>query len=192
MQNSGILKKTKDNNGIMGMVTFRNFVIDSERAKEIDNELQKRNISKERYFELVTELEKICKVKKVTKKNLVVLSGRSIFARLLVGDTTYSGEVTHGALGDDNTAVNASDTTLVNEVARKPYAVRSRTNAQVSLDFYYSKSDTDGTYEEFGLFIDGTATADSGQLFNRVLTGGWNKSSSEAMTVSIQIDINAA
>jgi hypothetical protein len=42
------------------------------------------------------------------------------------------------------------------------------------------------------MFIDGDAAADSGQLFNHALTGGWTKTDTEAMTVSVQININAS
>jgi hypothetical protein len=54
---------------------------------------------------------------------------------------------------------------------------------------FYSKADTNGTYQEFGTFIDGSASANSGQLFTRMLTGGWTKTSSESMTVSAQYTI---
>ena len=194
MEGVNTLKKNaSEKSGIQGIVTFTKYKIVGKRAEEIDKELKTAtNISQARYNELVRELNELCEVTAVRKENLCVLSGRSIFARLLVGDTTYTGEINYGALGSNSTAVDASDTTLNTEVARKLYATRVRSGAQVTLDFYYSKSDTNGTYEEFGCFIDGSASADSGQLFNRLLTGGWTKSASEAMTVSVQININAA
>ena len=65
--------------------------------------------------------------------------------------------------------------------------------ASTDFDFFFSQLDTSGTYEEFGMFIDGDASADSGQLFNHALTGGWAKTNAEAiMTVSAQININAS
>lgn len=176
---------------ITGKVTFTNFLIDSDRASEIQSELS-CEVTPERYTELVDELGRLCKTKTVTKTNIVTLSGRAVMARLLIGDDTYTGAVNYGALGDDNTAVNSADTTLGNEVARKSYALRTRTNAQVNINFFYSQSDTDGTYEEFGTFIDGTSATDSGQMFNHVLTGGWTKTALEAMVVSVQFDVNQA
>lgn len=191
MKSQTLKKNSQDGHSFVGVVTLTTFPLTCERAHEIDSELKDAHgIAPERYEELVAELNALCPARKVVKHNIVVLAGRAVFARLLAGDTTYSGAVNYGALGTDNTAPNSADTALGTEVARKLFARRSRTNAQVNFDFYYSKSDTDGTYEEFGMFIDGTATADSGVLFNRVLTGGWTKTDQEAMTVQVQININ--
>lgn len=192
-------KAISDQNGFVGIVTIRNYAIEGDRAREIDAFLKTANqeggpsITAERFLELQNELISLCRMtKEVVKKNLVVLSGRAVFARRMIGDNTYSGEVTHGLLGTSNTAPASGNTALGAEVARKRFARRSRTNAQVNFDFYYSQSDTDGTYEEFGLSIDGTDTANTGQLFNRVLTSGWTKTDTEAMTVSVQVNVNAS
>jgi hypothetical protein len=138
------------------------------------------------------ELSLLCPIRTLTKRNLVVLSGREAIARRLIGDFAYTGAINYGALGTASAAASASDAALGAEAARKLFARRSRAGAQVSLDFFFSQADTDGTYEEFGLFIDGDESADSGQLFNRALTGGWTKSDAEAMTVSITIGVNAS
>lgn len=190
---SPIEKKLKDKGFFKGVVTFTNFLIEHPRAKEIDQELKHAHlISPLRYDSLLKELKDLCSVKKLVEHNMVVLTGRSVFARLLIADTTYTGAVNYGALGTASTAVTDADTVLDTEVARKGVARRVRTTDSVDFDFFYSQSDTDGTYEEFGMFIDGTATVDTGQLFNRLLTGGWTKTNTEAMTVSVQIDVNAA
>lgn len=181
----------RENSFITGVVTFTKFLVDSKRAREIDAILSRAsNMDSEKYGRLIEEMAGLCRTMEVVKKNIVVQTGRYAIARILIGDTTYSGAINYGALGTDNTAVAATDTTLGTEVKRKLFARRSRTNHQASFDFYYSKNDTDGTYEEFGVFIDGTATADSGQLFNHVLTGGWTKTDQEAMTVSITFSVN--
>ena len=134
----------------------------------------------------------ICQIREKVFYNMVVLTGRSVFARLLVGDTTYTGAINYGCLGTATPTIADSDTQLGTEVFRKQVATKTRTNTTVNIDFYYSKADTNGTYNEFGMEIDGTATANTGQLFNHVLTGGWTKSSSESMTVSAQINNNNA
>lgn len=44
------------------------------------------------------------------------------------------------------------------------------------VDWYFASTDVaDGTYNEFGAFIDGTASANSGQAISLVTTGGWVK-----------------
>ncbi|MDR6305906.1 hypothetical protein GGQ85_003632 [Nitrobacter vulgaris] len=178
---------------VSGRLTFTNFELNCPRAREIDARLRSGHDMPERvWYSLMRELALLCPVRTLEKRNIVVLSGRSVMARILLGDATYSGAINYGALGTDSTAPAASDTALGAEVARKLFARRTRTDAQVNFDFFYSQLDTDGTYEEFAMFIDGDASADSGQMFNHALTGGWAKTNTEAMTVSVQITINAS
>jgi hypothetical protein len=180
-----------DQSGLLGRVTFRNFELVNDRSREIDRILQTaHDLSTQVWDSLITELRQLCAVREFEATNLVVLAGRAVVARRLIGDLTYSGTIDYGALGTSATAVNAADTQLGAEVARKLFARRTRTNAVCNFDFYYSQADTNGTYQEFGTVIDGTATANTGQLFNHLLTGGWTKTNTEAMTVSLQISIN--
>jgi hypothetical protein len=177
---------------VTGRLTLSNFLLTSPRAREIDARLRSaHDMPQQQWHSLMRELALLCPIRTLEKRNTVVLSGRSVMARILLGDTTYSGAINYGALGTDSTAPAASDTALGAEVARKLFARRTRTDAQLNFDFFYSQLDTDGTYEEFGMFIDGDAAADSGQLFNHALTGGWTKTDTEAMTVSVTININA-
>ena len=120
------------------------------------------------------------------------MTGRSVIAGILAGETTYTGIINYGALGSSSAAVTDSDIKLGTEVKRKAIGTRTRVNDQVNFEIYFSKSDTNGTYNEFGLFIDGTVSADTGQMFNRLLTGGWTKTASESLTASVQININHA
>jgi len=185
-------EKTNDNCGMKGTIKIKTLLIESERAIAINNFLEKvHNIPRAVYETLVKELESICTItNERILYNRVVLTGRSIIAQRLGGDTTYTGIINYGALGSSSTAVSDGQSTLVTEVFRKSYASRTVSGDQVNIDFYYSKGDTNGTYQEFGSFIDATATVDTGQMFNRVLTGGWTKSSLEAMTVSLQVNVN--
>ena len=58
------------------------------------------------------------------------------------------------------------------------------------IDFFYTAGDFDtgviGTITEFGNFIDGTSTPDSGQMWSYIATGGWTKTSAESLFVSCQ------
>ena len=123
-------------------------------------------------------------------KNIVVTVGRSVLAQRLANTTTYTGIINYGVLGSSATAVANSDTQLGTEVFRKVVASSSYTTNVAFIDFLYSKADTNGTYQEFGTVIDGTGSANTGQLFTHALTGGWTKTSSESMTVSTQYTIN--
>lgn len=123
--------------------------------------------------------------------NLVVTIGRNVLARLLTGDTTYSGQINYGALGSSSTAVSNTDTQLGTEVYRKLYASHTTDGNNVAyIDFFYAATDTNGTYQEFGNFIDGTASANTGRLFSHILTGGWTKSNVQSLFISCQYTIN--
>lgn len=175
----------------IGKLTFRNYEIASKRAQEIDAFLRTaHNIPSELWERLMTEMRDICKVRTMKTTNIVVLSGRAMIAARLNGETTYTGAINYGALGTSATAVNAADVALTAEVARKLFSRRTRAGAQNDFDFFYSQADTNGTYQEFGMFIDGSVTVNSGQMFNHALTGGWVKTATEAMTVSVQINTN--
>lgn len=177
-----------------GLVTLANFLIDSPEAHEIDNFLKTAdNIPLELWAEKTDRLREICKVtREKTLENQIHLAGRSVFAQRLGNDTTYTGIINYGMVGTSSAAIDDTDTQLTAEVKRKVVAVYSVTADSTNLRFYFSKSDTSGTYQEFGTVIDGTSSANTGQMFNRVLTGGWTKSSSESLIVTVQFDLNAA
>ena len=145
---------------------------------------------RDKYLELTGKLKSLFLVREYKITNIIVTVGRATIAQRLANDTTYTGIINYGALGTSSTAVSNSDTTLNTEVFRKVVATTSDTDNVAFIDFFYSKTDTDGTYEEFGTFIDGTASADTGQMFTHALTGGWVKTSSESMTVSCTYTIN--
>ena len=100
--------------------------------------------------------------------NLVAAVGREVFARRLAGDVTYTGEITFGALGNGATpSFTSSDTQLNSEVGRKAVSDSAYDSNIAYIDFFFASGDiADGTYTEWGTFIDGTATADSGQAFS--------------------------
>ena len=127
----------------------------------------------------------------LNKQNLVTTRGRNVLARLLAGDTTYSGEINYGALGSSSTAVANSDTQLGTEVYRKIFASQSTDGNNVAYaDFFYTAAETSGTYQEFGTFIDGTASANTGRIFSHILTGGWVKSGAQTLFISAQYTIS--
>lgn len=175
-----------------GRVTFTNFLIDSDEARQIQNILgNAEDMSPIEFNEYFERLNIICKkTREETFNNQIVAVGREVFTARLINELTYTGVINYGALGTGSAAVSDSDTVLDTEVKRKGIATRSRVGNTATLRFFYTKSDTNGTYEEFGTFIDGTASADTGQMFNRVLTGGWTKSALEALTVTVQFDLN--
>jgi len=189
---------TAEKVNIIGIHTFRCYDMSSSEAQAVERSIQRHIDARdtmpviqyqETYKEL-TELLKPYMTREKVVKNLITTVGRSALAQRLAGTTTYTGTINYGALGSSSTAVANSDTQLGTEVFRKVVASASYTTNVAFIDFFYSKADTNGTYNEFGTFIDGTGTANSGQIFTHALTGGWVKSSSESMTVSCQYTIS--
>ena len=156
--------------------------------REIENHIRKPHCGNHRktYLEMVAELKRLFMVRECLVDNLIATTGRAVLMQRLANDTTYTGVINYGALGTDATAPTNGDTTLTTEVFRKVVASASDTDNVAFIDFFYSKADTNGTYEEFGTFIDGAAGADTGQLFTHALTGSWVKTASESMTVACQ------
>lgn len=122
--------------------------------------------------------------------NLIPTVGRNVLARLLAGDTTYTGEIDYGALGNGvaPSFTNAS-TILSNEVYRKQASSQSFDDNIAYIDWFIASGDVaDQTFTEFAAFIDGTGAADSGQAWSLLATGGWIKSGS--MFISAKYTIN--
>ena len=131
------------------------------------------------------------KKREVVIENVTTTVGRSVLAQRLGGDTTYTGTVNYTALGTDNTAAVVADATLGTETYRK--ALTSGTDAaNVSyLETLFTAAEVNGTFEEYGMFIDGNGSADTGQLFNRFVQSV-TKSAIETLNVQSIITFNDA
>lgn len=120
------------------------------------------------------------------QENLITTVGREVMARLLSGETTYSGEINYGALGSSTTTPANSDTTLGTETVRFLASSQAYDENIAYIDFFIEAGTATGTHEEFGNFIDGTATVDTGQMWSHILTGGWVKGASDSLFISCQ------
>ena len=129
-------------------------------------------------------------IKEQTVSNLVVTVGKEVFARLLAGDTTYSGEINYLAVGTGLSSPNISDTTLETEIDRVgPQApTPTRSSTEVTYEFFFSASEAIGTLKEVGAFIDGTATVDTGQLFDRAQID-IEKTSLNSLTIQLVVEV---
>lgn len=123
-------------------------------------------------------------IKREEKKNLIATVGRAVFAGILAGDATATGEITRGALGSSMTAPANGDTKLGTETAgtRKAPTSPSSNSNKAYITFVYSASEAVGSHKEFGTFIDGTDTIDSGVLFSH-LAVDWVKTNAQSLTI---------
>ena len=193
---ASIKNTLKEYSKIKGEMLVRIYDTTSALAQSLEKQIEdlingpRLENHREKYLKLVAKLKRLFLVREYEVTNLITTVGRSTIAQRLANDTTYTGIINYGALGSNNTAVANGDTTLGTEVFRKVVASASDTDNVAFIDFFYSKADTDGTYEEFATFIDGAAGVDTGQMFTHALTGGWVKTSSESMTVSCTYTIS--
>jgi len=173
---------------IKGEYQFFNLAPWVKKKSEVVNKLRK--YVKSGKTAILDELKRSGAVIDVkTATNLIPTTGRNVLARLLSGDTTYSGEVDYGAVGDGDTAFTNASTKLNNEIYRLQAAFQGYDDNITYIDWFIESGDTpNDTFEEFGAFIDGTGAADSGQAWSLLITGGWVKSGS--IYVSAKYTIN--
>ena len=117
------------------------------------------------------------------KKNVICNPGLQAIGEVLAGTYGGAGDIDYCALGSNAGAVASTDTTLGTEVYRNVTASGTAQNNITYITAYYNETETSGTYEEFGNFIDGAAGADTGELWTHVLTGGWVKGLTDALVI---------
>lgn len=113
-------------------------------------------------------------VQEIVQKNLIMQgtnTGKDLLAKRLIGTITYTTIINYGAIGTGSTTPAASDTQLTTESARTLVAFAQVVgNNEAQLQFFFPDSAlSNTTYREFGTFVDGTASANSGQIFNHAL-----------------------
>jgi len=172
-------KNSKEKSGVKGEYTF--FSI-SDWVKENSKEISLlREYIKTGNKNIIENLKKSGAILNVqTKTNLIPTTGFNVLTRLLSGDTTYSGEVDYGAIGTGvSPSFTVASTQLVSEQFRKQASSQSYDDNIAYIDWFIASGDVaDDTYTEFGAFIDGSASADSGQAWSLLATGNWIKSGS--------------
>ncbi len=132
-------------------------------------------------------------IQEIKQKNLIMIGsdrGLGLLVNRLVNSLTYTGVINYGALGSSATAPTTADTQLTTEVARTTVAngVNS-TNTVAQIQFFFADAIlANGTYREFGMFVDGTASANTGRLFNHALfSTPYVKASGTDTTVEVDV-----
>lgn len=136
-------------------------------------------------------LRDISLVHDVTVKNIIPTAGRAVIARWIIGDNTYDADdgANYGSLGTSSTAPANGDTTLTTETYRKARSSEARSSNVATLSNFYTATEVTGTFEEAGWHIDGTASANSGQLLSHFLTTTTGKTNQQTLTVESVLTI---
>jgi len=143
----------------------------------------------EEYRWLMGQLEHKHKTAELVVENVTTTVGRAALITRLVGTNTYTGNVTHCALGSSATAPAEGDTTLQTETYRKALTSGTPSSNVGILETFFAPGEGTGTLEEYGYFIDGSGAADSGQLFNR-FTQTVIKAATESLNVQSTVTLS--
>lgn len=132
------------------------------------------------------------RVKRIYKThNIIPTVGRTAIANSLTHSSPSPANirVNYVALGTGTNAPANSDTTLQTETYRN--SVASQTNASniAYQTGFFSATETSGTFREAGLFMVGTASANTGTLLSRVAIN-ITKSTSETLTLDWTITLS--
>lgn len=117
-------------------------------------------------------------------KNIVVYAGIQSVLERLANTASPDLRITHAALGDSTTAPAVGDTVLGNELYRNAIISASVSGAGNALyiDALFDINETSGDFKEFGFVVDGTASPDTGDLWNHVAVN-WSKDLDEQLFI---------
>jgi hypothetical protein len=133
-------------------------------------------------------------------KNMIMKSdtyGVNIIVRNIIGDNTYSAEVTHAKIGTGTTPPTESDTDLETPTAiggGDPVILRGDEEVQsiniAHLEFFISDTDLpNGTYTEWGLFT-GAFGVDEKMFTRAIISPSYSKATLQDTTVVHEVTIN--
>ena len=153
------------------------------------------NATGQEYRDLVSELHSKFFKRRVVARNLCPTVGRAVVAARLAGILTYTGTINYCALGTDSTTADNTDIALGAEVYRKLVSSKTFDDNIAYFSTFFTATETNGTYEEVGHFIDGAVGADTGQLFSRIEDSETaelpiTKSNTESLTVDYRCTIS--
>ena len=181
----------KDNAALKGVYTFTLAEMVERQAKKIEEIIQEARLGSdpEKVKFYIDLLNKKFGHRPLVVDNIIPTVGRSVLAQRLANTTTYTGVVNKVALGSSSTAVANTDTILGAETYRNTAASLTYSNNIAYITGFFSAAECSGTYAEAGLFIDGTGSANTGQLFSHVLAS-ITKTSAQTLTIDWTLTIS--
>jgi len=130
-------------------------------------------------------------IKTETKQNIICAPGLNVLARRLASDNTYTGNINYMALGSGTGAFDGTETQLYTEVYRNAAASYTAQNNIAYISAFYDQTEVTGNFTEFGNFIDGTGSANSGKLWSHISIA-WAKTSIQTLTVDAKYTLISA
>lgn len=168
--------------GLAGFHTFTKFTPATLADQRLLDELEKY-YADGRGAEFIEKCLHMIK-QKFTRKNLTTTAGREWLCKVICNTSTQTNDyVTHFAIGTDTTPAAEGDTTLGSESFRKSVSSAAESSNTANISTFIGASEANFAWEEWGHFVDGTATTDSGVLFSHYIDSTINKSSPDTVTV---------
>lgn len=118
-------------------------------------------------------------------------TGKSLILQRLIGENTYTLNINKAEIGTGSTTPADGDVALTTPTVRVDLANASYSGDTASLFFFFADGVlANGTYYEFGTFIDGDASLSNGQIFNHALFSvAYTKNTGEDTTVQLDIEL---
>lgn len=176
---------------LKGVYTFWKATLTKPEHFWLQDKIKKLRDSGKEYMHLVRILNEITEAEKIVVENLVPTAGRALIAQFL-GSTTPSPSTLYPnyvALGSSVTAPANGDTTLTTETYRNAVASRTSSSNVAYITGFFTTTETTGTYRECGLFVAGTASANTGTLMSHVAIN-ITKSGTDTLTLDWAITIS--
>ena len=187
------IKKNQSFN-LKGVYKFTRASLETQEQWNLHDEIAQRQKDGKEYMPLVRTLNSICRTRIWNFENIIPTVGRTMIADNLTNSSPdVVMRINFTAIGTGDTAVANGDTTLVAETFRKTTSSATNADNVAFITAFYTATETSGTFKEHALFSAGTASADSGTLFSRVLlnpTSGIVKSNTETLTIDYTITIS--
>jgi len=150
-------------------------------------------LSDKEKLEATRELEP---VEEHTDYNTTVFGMHEYFAINLDATQTLEEDVTHLAIGDDDTAPSDTNDTLNNEVFRKSVTDYAQTdNELLASTFIESDEANDETFREVGLFAGGLEPGDTDfpdRMWNHSTIASIEKDNTRTITIDVTLTFTAA
>ena len=127
-------------------------------------------------------------IREETAHNIICIPGLSVFAGRLASNNTHTGNINYGVLGSGTGTFDGTETQLYTEVYRNPVASFTSLNNIAYISFYYNQTEVTGSFTEFGNVIDGSGSANSGQLWSHISIA-WAKTNTQTLTVDCKYTI---
>lgn len=134
------------------------------------------------------------KVLEGTAHNAITTVSMVALIKVITGYITdiTEAQVNKVAIGTGTNTPAIGNTTLQTESFRKAWASLSFSSNRGYITAFYDKTELSGTFYEHGVFMDGTAAANTGTLLSRVLLNGLTgvaKTTSQTLTVEHEITL---